>query len=82
VQKAIETLSSRREGRIDREKVVAYSTLAILSHHYPSLVTDGIRALLSQHEDIKHRERSRFVKQRRIALSKIVSELTQDKTDT
>ncbi len=77
VQKAIELLNRRDGNQLNRELVVAFSALSIFEHHYPSRATSEIRALIAKHEDIKIRERSRFVKQRRIALVHILRELNE-----
>lgn len=56
---------------IGREEIVAHATLSALQHHWPSLAGERIRALLVETKNIRSTENSRWMIQRRIAISKL-----------
>jgi hypothetical protein len=56
---------------VDRDEVVSHATLSGLAHHWPSRVSESILELLNQCSRIPQEERSRWVVQRRIAISKL-----------
>lgn len=60
---------------LNRDLVVAYSFLDTWRHHYPSSASEEIHGLLERFAWVRQREPSRFMKQRRIALTVLVKEM-------
>jgi hypothetical protein len=79
VEKAIDLLKSKAPEDLDREMVESFAALRVFAHHYPSRVTCEILALLTRFSSIGVREPSRLLKQRRIALTRIVGEMDQSR---
>jgi hypothetical protein len=75
VQKAICILKADEAATLSRESLVAFSFLEAFKHHYPSRVTDEMLRLSKSFSWIRQKEDSRFIRQRRIALAKILEEL-------
>lgn len=79
VESAISILRAANEASnqavLSRDLVVAYSTLSALCHYFPSRADEEKLSLLSSFAWIRDQERSRFLKQRRIALRKLLEAL-------
>jgi hypothetical protein len=75
VRKAIEYLERKTDGAVDREAVVSYAVLDAYVHYYPSLADAHIRDLRARFDWIRDREPSRWIRQRRIALTHILAEV-------
>ncbi len=57
-----------------RELVVAYALVAACVQHWPSRATESARKLLEELSWIKEVERDRYIKQRRVAISRLSRE--------
>ncbi|HLD98958.1 MAG TPA: hypothetical protein VJB59_01795 [Bdellovibrionota bacterium] len=75
VENAISILETAEDAPLTREILVAFCVLEALKHHFPSLVQDKVRRLSERFRWIREAESSRFVKQRRIAVARIVAEM-------
>lgn len=56
---------------VDRAEICAHALLSAWVHHWPEQITPPLNNLLAATLDIKARERSRWMTQRRIAITKL-----------
>ena len=73
-------LQQKPEGCLDREVVAALAMLSALEHYFPSYFDQATAALTTRFDYVKTKEPSRWIKQRRIGLAKILQELNHQGT--
>ena len=71
----LESFLARPLAQLDRAEVVAHATLSALSHHWPNQhCTTQIMDLLHRSAQVRAQEPSRWMTQRRIAISKAAAQ--------
>ncbi|MBC7691353.1 MAG: hypothetical protein H7222_06250 [Methylotenera sp.] len=78
VQHALSILLSNRElakPSLTREMIMAYCTLKALDHYWPSRSAPELKALLVEFFWIRDQELDRYLKQRRIAATRLIQEI-------
>lgn len=71
-------LRARQSGSIaavDRKEVVAHATVSAFVAHWPTQAGDSLPVLLAATSDVPEQEKSRWMVQRRIAISRLSKNL-------
>lgn len=77
IRKSLFVLVSSDSAAPTRDVIMAFATLHAFHQHWPSRSSPLIEEQLARWAFLKHAEKERFLKQRRIALSQLSADLSR-----